>query len=130
LESVLGDCGSGCGAVSQQDTIVSVADVSQRGRMRPDTPGRSGALRFESSQSLEYHAAFRPASMAAQSTPRRRDGSVPLGDGRIAAPALLCWCRRAVRELRDDLSSGRWAVRNRHLVALDAAELGLRLLVA
>ncbi|MFR9757048.1 MerR family transcriptional regulator [Streptomyces sp. TR06-5] len=38
--------------------------------------------------------------------------------------------RRAVRELRGDLSSGRWAERNRDLVALDAAELGLRLLVA
>ncbi|MEU4171232.1 MerR family transcriptional regulator [Streptomyces sp. NPDC026665] len=38
--------------------------------------------------------------------------------------------RRAVAHLRDDLSSGRWAERNRDLVALDAAELGLRLLVA
>ncbi|MCF4139211.1 MerR family transcriptional regulator [Streptomyces sp. Tue 6430] len=38
--------------------------------------------------------------------------------------------RRAVNELRDDLSSGRWAERNPDLVALDAAELGLRLLVA
>jgi SAM-dependent methyltransferase len=35
---------------------------------------------------------------------------------------------RAVRGLRDDLVSGRWAERNRDLVALDAAELGLRLL--
>ena len=38
--------------------------------------------------------------------------------------------RRAVDDLRDDLSSGAWADRNRELVALDAAELGLRLLVA
>ncbi|XVV11071.1 MerR family transcriptional regulator [Actinoplanes sp. CA-131856] len=38
--------------------------------------------------------------------------------------------RRAVGKLRDDLSSGRWAERNRDLVALDAAELGLRLLVS
>jgi len=38
--------------------------------------------------------------------------------------------RRAVRALRDDLASGRWAERNRELLALDAAELGLRLLVA
>ena len=38
--------------------------------------------------------------------------------------------RRAVNGLRDDLASGRWAERNRDLVALDAAELGLRLLVA
>jgi SAM-dependent methyltransferase len=37
--------------------------------------------------------------------------------------------QRAVRNLRDDLVSGRWAERNRDLVALDAAELGLRLLV-
>jgi SAM-dependent methyltransferase len=37
---------------------------------------------------------------------------------------------RAVRSLRDDLVSGRWAERNRDLVALDAAELGLRLLIA
>src|SRR5438045_2617530 len=37
--------------------------------------------------------------------------------------------QRAVRSLRDDLVSGRWAERNRDLVALDAAELGLRLLV-
>jgi hypothetical protein len=38
--------------------------------------------------------------------------------------------RRAVRSLRDDLVSGRWAEHNRDLVDLDAAELGLRLLVA
>jgi SAM-dependent methyltransferase len=37
--------------------------------------------------------------------------------------------QRAVRSLRDDLVSGRWAERNRDLVDLDAAELGLRLLV-
>ena len=36
--------------------------------------------------------------------------------------------QRAVRSLRDDLASGRWAERNRDLVDLDAAELGLRLL--
>ncbi len=38
--------------------------------------------------------------------------------------------RRAVRSLRDDLASGRWADRNRELVDLDAAELGARLLIA
>jgi hypothetical protein len=38
--------------------------------------------------------------------------------------------QRAVRSLRDDLASGRWAERNRHLAALEAAELGLRLLIA
>ncbi|RLK59400.1 class I SAM-dependent methyltransferase [Actinokineospora cianjurensis] len=38
--------------------------------------------------------------------------------------------QRAVDKLRDDLASGRWAERNRELVGLDAAELGLRLLVA
>jgi SAM-dependent methyltransferase len=38
--------------------------------------------------------------------------------------------QRAVRSLRNDLVSGRWAERNRDLVALDAAELGLRLLIA
>jgi DNA-binding transcriptional MerR regulator len=51
--------------------------------------------------------------------------------------AVSIWTRvgpeaeqRAVDRLRDDLSCGRWAERNRELVALDAAELGLRLLVA
>jgi DNA-binding transcriptional MerR regulator len=51
--------------------------------------------------------------------------------------AVSVWTRvgpeaeqRAVDRLREDLSSGRWAERNRELVALDAAELGLRLLVA
>jgi SAM-dependent methyltransferase len=38
--------------------------------------------------------------------------------------------QRAVRSLRADLASGRWAERNRDLVDLDAAELGLRLLIA
>ena len=38
--------------------------------------------------------------------------------------------QRTVRSLRDDLASGRWAERNRDLVGLEAAELGLRLLVA
>jgi SAM-dependent methyltransferase len=38
--------------------------------------------------------------------------------------------QRAVRSLREDLASGRWAERNRDLVDLEAAELGLRLLIA
>jgi len=38
--------------------------------------------------------------------------------------------RRAVRSLRADVASGRWAGRNRDLVDLDAAEFGLRLLIA
>jgi hypothetical protein len=38
--------------------------------------------------------------------------------------------QRAVRSIRDDLASGEWAERNRELLALDAAELGLRLLVS
>ena len=38
--------------------------------------------------------------------------------------------QRAVCRLRDDLASGRWAERNRDLIALDEAELGLRLLIA
>jgi SAM-dependent methyltransferase len=38
--------------------------------------------------------------------------------------------QRAVRCLLDDLASGRWADRNRDLLDVDAAELGLRLLVA
>jgi hypothetical protein len=50
--------------------------------------------------------------------------------------AVSVWTRvgpeaeqRVVRGLGADLASGRWAERNRDLVALDAAELGLRLLV-
>src|SRR4029077_14451439 len=38
--------------------------------------------------------------------------------------------QRAVRSLRSDLASGRWAERNRDLLDLEAAELGLRLLIA
>jgi SAM-dependent methyltransferase len=38
--------------------------------------------------------------------------------------------QRAVRNLRNDLASGWWAERNLDLVGLDAAELGLRLLIA
>ncbi len=38
--------------------------------------------------------------------------------------------QRAVHSLRADLASGRWAERNRDLLDLDAAELGLRLLIA
>ena len=37
--------------------------------------------------------------------------------------------QRAVHSLRDDLAYGRWVERNRDLVDLDAAELGLRLLI-
>ena len=51
--------------------------------------------------------------------------------------AVSVWTRggpdaeqRAVNKLRNDLSSGRWAELNREIVDLDAAELGLRLLVA
>ncbi|MFI1377842.1 MerR family transcriptional regulator [Embleya sp. NPDC020886] len=51
--------------------------------------------------------------------------------------AISVWTRvgpqaekRAVDALRADLASGRWAERNPDLVDLDAAELGLRLLVA
>jgi hypothetical protein len=35
-----------------------------------------------------------------------------------------------VRNLGDDLASGRWAERNRDLIDREAAELGLRLLIA
>ena len=38
--------------------------------------------------------------------------------------------QRAVDSLRADLASGTWAERNRDLLTLDAAELGLRLLIA
>jgi SAM-dependent methyltransferase len=38
--------------------------------------------------------------------------------------------QRAVDSLRDDLRTGRWAERNRDLLALEEAELGLRLLIA
>ena len=38
--------------------------------------------------------------------------------------------QRVVRSLRDDLASGRWAERNCDLLDLEAAELGLRLLIA
>jgi SAM-dependent methyltransferase len=38
--------------------------------------------------------------------------------------------QRAVSSLRDDLVSGRWAARNRDIADLDAADLGLRLLIA
>lgn len=51
--------------------------------------------------------------------------------------AMSVWTRvgpraeeRAVRSLRDDLDSGRWAERNGDLAGLDAADLGLRLLIA
>jgi SAM-dependent methyltransferase len=38
--------------------------------------------------------------------------------------------QRAVRNLGDDLASGRWAEHNQELLDLDAAELGLRLVIA
>ena len=38
--------------------------------------------------------------------------------------------QRAVCSLRDDLASGRWAERNRDLLEVEEADLGLRLLVA
>jgi len=38
--------------------------------------------------------------------------------------------QRAVHSLADDIASGRWAERNHDLLDLDAAELGLRLLIA
>ncbi|MEZ0068015.1 DNA-binding transcriptional MerR regulator [Streptacidiphilus sp. MAP12-20] len=51
--------------------------------------------------------------------------------------AMSVWTRvgpdaeqRAVRSLSDDLDSGRWAERNSDLADLDAADLGLRLLIA
>lgn len=38
--------------------------------------------------------------------------------------------QRAVHKLRSDLASGRWAERNRDILNLEEAELGLRLLIA
>jgi hypothetical protein len=38
--------------------------------------------------------------------------------------------QRAVRSLRDDIASGWWAERNRDLLDLEVADLGLRLLIA
>jgi hypothetical protein len=55
--------------------------------------------------------------------PVRRGVSVWAGVGAEAE-------QRAVRRLRDDLDSGLWAERNRDLLDLEVAELGLRLVVA
>lgn len=51
--------------------------------------------------------------------------------------AVSVWTRvgseaetRTVRELGDDLASGRWIERNHDLIGLEAADLGLRLIVA
>jgi hypothetical protein len=51
--------------------------------------------------------------------------------------AVSVWTRvgpeaeqRAIGTVHEDLSSGRWAERNCELAALDAAELGLRVVVA
>ncbi|WP_420708649.1 methyltransferase domain-containing protein [Streptomyces sp. NRRL F-4474] len=64
-------------------------------------------------------------------------GGVP--GGSRAPCAVRCRCgpgvgpqaeRRAVRSLADDPGSGRWAARNGRLAGLDAADLGLRLIVA
>jgi hypothetical protein len=38
--------------------------------------------------------------------------------------------QRAVRSLRADIASGRWAEHNADLLDLDEADLGLRLLIA
>jgi Methyltransferase domain len=46
--------------------------------------------------------------------------------GRVGSDAE----QRAVRSLRDDLASGWWAERNRDLLDLEAADFGLRLLIA
>ncbi len=68
----------------------------------------------------------------------RRTGAGPRRTWRNTC-AARCRCgrrvgpeaeQRAVRSLRDDLASGRWAENNRDLAGLDEAELGLRLLVA
>lgn len=53
----------------------------------------------------------------------RRGISLWAGVGREAE-------ERAVRRLAEDLASGRWAERNRDILDLDAADLGLRLLVS
>ncbi len=53
----------------------------------------------------------------------RRGVSVWTAVGRAAE-------ERAVRELRNDLASGRWAERNADILGLDEAELGLRLVIA
>jgi hypothetical protein len=57
--------------------------------------------------------------------------------GQVTIDFATVWARAgpdakqpAVRNLRDDLASGRWAGRNRDIVDLDAAELALRLLIA
>jgi hypothetical protein len=38
--------------------------------------------------------------------------------------------QRAVRELADDLRTGRWAERNREITGLSQMDLGARLLIA
>ena len=52
------------------------------------------------------------------------------GECHRGPPVGLLPAQGAVRSLGDDLASGRWAERNRNLVDLEAAELGLRLLIA
>jgi SAM-dependent methyltransferase len=57
------------------------------------------------------------------------DGSLRRGMS-IWARVGLAAEQRAVHRLEDDLASGRWAERNRDLVDLEVADLGLRLLIA
>jgi hypothetical protein len=52
------------------------------------------------------------------------------GFAHLAAPGPSLAERRAVRDLRADIDSGFWLLRNSDLVGRDAADLGARLLVA
>ena len=110
-----------------RDYLPEFAGLFRAGPRWPSWPARSGPA--------PSRCPFRGTALTASSRPT---GAGPrLTWTSHVRRAVSMWTRvgpeaeqRAVRSLREDLASGRWAERNRELVDLDTAELGLRLLVA
>jgi hypothetical protein len=100
-------------------------------KVRPDSPRVAACAEVQ-----------RRVFQAGYPCPRPLTGAAAIGDDVATAEAYVPGGamlpsadhgpqaeQRVVRSLRADLVSGRWAERNRDLLDLDAAELGLRLLI-
>ena len=128
--------GAGTGSYEPPDRDVTAVEPSAV--MRAQRPAGSALCVAAAAESLPFEDQSFDAAMAVSTIHHWPDPAAGLSEMRRVARRVVVltydascigWRERFWLS-RDYLSSGRWAERNRDLIAPDAAEFGLRLLVA
>jgi ubiquinone/menaquinone biosynthesis C-methylase UbiE len=143
IRDALGDArtvlnvGAGTGSYEPADRDVTAVEPSAV--MREQRPPGSARCVAATAESLPFEDHSFDVALAVSTVHHWADPMAGLREMRRVAHQVVMsvWTKvgsaaeeRAVRSLRADLDSGRWAERNGDLADLDAADLGLRLLIA